>query len=204
MARIIFQIYSVIFEGLYRHMNSSFSLADIQKKDEINAFKHFFESFYPSVCVFARKYLRDEAIAKDFAQESFIEYWKKKENFTDIKAIKGFIYTVTKNKCLNELKLHRVSGNSAKEEILTDEYFYDLIFEEETYAIVHHSVNTLAPQSRKIVWLSMEGKKNQEIAEQLTISVNTVKTLKKNAYKALRNQLKDQIFALAVITQFLN
>ena len=89
----------------------------------------------------------------------FIEYWKKKESFTDIKAIKGFIYTVTKNKCLNELKLRRVRENLVTEEVLTDEYFYELILEEETYAIVHHSVNTLAPQSRKIVWLSMEGKK---------------------------------------------
>ena len=185
-------------------MNPDFSLAGLQQKDDLKAFKNLFESFYPSVCLFARKYLKDLNLAEDFAQESFIEYWKRKENFTDLKAIKGFIYTVTKNKCLNELKLRNTRENLLQIAHSSDEYFYELILEEETYSLVHQAVNRLAPQSRKIVWLSMEGNKNQEIADQLNVSLNTVKTLKKNAYKELRFQLKDSILVLALIGHFLN
>jgi RNA polymerase sigma-70 factor (ECF subfamily) len=174
------------------------------QKDDIKAFKQFFESFYPSVCIFAGKYVKDIALAEDLAQEAFIELWKIKENFTDIKAIKGFIYTVTKNKCLNDIKLSNNRENLLQIANTSDEYFYELILEEETYSIVHQAVNRLAPQSRKIVWLSMEGNKNQEIADLLNISINTVKTLKKNAYKELRNQLKDSILVLALIGYFLN
>lgn len=181
----------------------NFHVTLIQKND-IKAFKQFFESFYPSVCVFARKYLKDSALAEDFAQEAFIEFWKRKENFTDPKAIKGFIYTVTKNKCLNDIKLRKIRENLLQNDILSDEYFYELILEEETYSIVHQAVNRLAPQSRKIVWLSLEGNKNQEIADQLNVSLNTVKTLKKNAYKELRFQLKDHILVLVLIGSFLN
>ncbi len=180
-----------------------FLIALIQN-DDIKAFKQFFESFYPSVCIFAGKYLKDTALAEDFAQEAFIEFWKIKENFTDIKAIKGFIYTVTKNKCLNDIKLRNNRENLLQIANTSDEYFYELILEEETYSIVHQAVNRLAPQSRKIMWLSMEGNKNQEIADQLNVSLNTVKTLKKNAYKELRNQLRDHILILALIGHLLN
>lgn len=75
-------------------MNPNNSLYNLNHKDGIIVFKQFFESFYPSVCVFARKYLKDGDLTEDIAQEAFIEFWKKKEQFTDIKAIKGFIYTV--------------------------------------------------------------------------------------------------------------
>ncbi len=173
-------------------------------QDDIKAFKQFFEGFYPSVCVFARKYLKDAELAEDLAQEAFVEYWKRKENFTDLKAIKGFIYTVTRNKCLNQIKIKGIRENILNNEFLGDDFFYEQILEEETYRIIHNAVDKLAPQTRKIVGLSLEGNKNQDIADQLGISVNTVKTLKKNAYKELRILLKDHVFILLLLNHFLN
>ena len=179
------------------------SFVNLNNKVDIKAFKHFFEGFYPSVCVFAKKYLRDADLAEDLAQEAFIEFWKSREKFTDLKAMKGFIYTVTRNKCFNYIKLRSIRENILKDEFFSDDYFYELIMEEETYSIVHQAVNNLPPQSSRIVWLSMEGNKNQEIADQLNVSINTVKTLKKNAYKTLRTQLNDQLFILFLLSHFL-
>jgi RNA polymerase sigma-70 factor (ECF subfamily) len=178
-------------------------IENIQKED-VKAFKQFFESFYPSVCVFAHKYLKNIELAEDFAQEAFVEYWLRKDNFSEIKAIKGFIYTVTKNKCLNHLKIKSIRENILNNEILSDSFFYELILEEETYRIVHQAVNKLPPQTQKIVWLSLEGNKNQDIADLLAISLNTVKTLKKHAYKDLRVHLKDNVFLLLLLDYFLN
>lgn len=172
------------------------SLACLLNKDDKKAFKQFFESFYPSVCVYAGKYLKDIDLSEDITQEAFIEFWKSKGEFTDIKAIKGYIYTITKNKCLNYLKIKGIRENIMKNDLSEDDYFYEFILEEETYRIVHQAVNKLAPQSCKIIWLSLEGNKNQDIAVHLDVSINTVKTLKKNAYKELRNLLKDHIFFL--------
>lgn len=185
-------------------METDSSLTGFGNIDDIKAFRHFFEGFYPSVCVFAQKYLKDAELAEDISQEAFFEFWVRKDKFTDIKAMKGFIYTVTRNKCLNNIKSRTIRENILKDEISSDDYFYEMVLEEETYSILYKSVNNLAPQSQKIVWLSMEGKKNQEIADQLKISVNTVKTLKKNAYKELRLQLKDHVFVLFLISYFLS
>lgn len=40
---------------------------------------------------------------------------------------------------------------------------------------------------KKIILLNLQGKNNNEVAEELNISVNTVKSLKKSAYMTLRS-----------------
>ena len=177
-------------------------IKDIQQGNRV-AFKQFFEGFYPSACVFAKKYLNDMAMAEDVAQDAFIEFWKKKERFSDYRAVKGFIYTVTRNNCLNQIRIRNLREEILRKELTSDDYFYELVQEEETYRIIYQAINNLANQSRKIILLSMKGYKNPEIAEELYISVNTVKTLKKNAYKELRNKLKDHVFVLFLLNQFL-
>lgn len=175
---------------------------NIQKGDS-KALKHFFESFYPSVCIFARKYLKDVDMAEDIAQEAFIEFWNKREQFSDLRAMKGYIYTVTCNKCLNQIKLSHIREDIRRSQVSSDDYFYELVQEEEIYRIVYQAINDLPTQSRRIILLSLKGYKNREIAEELQVSVNTIKTLKKNAYKELRHKLQDHIFILFILNYIL-
>jgi RNA polymerase sigma-70 factor (ECF subfamily) len=178
-------------------------IRSIQSGDS-KALKQFFESFYPSVCIFARKYVKNMDIAEDIAQESFIEFWRLREQFSDIKALKGFIYTVTRNKCLNQIKLTSIREDILRSQLFSDDFFYEMVQEEETYRILHQAINSLANQSRRILLLSLKGYKISEIADELNISVNTVKTLKKNAYKELRGKLQNHVFALFLLNQLLN
>ncbi|MBN2641854.1 MAG: sigma-70 family RNA polymerase sigma factor, partial [Victivallales bacterium] len=111
----------------------------------MQAFKQFFESFYPSLCILAKKYIKDNDLAEDFAQEAFIEFWQRKEEFQNIRSAKGYLYIVARNKCLNHNKIQNIRENILKNNgISPGEYFYELIFEEETYRIVHSAIKTLA------------------------------------------------------------
>ena len=77
------------------------------------------------------------------------------------------------------------------------EYFFrDIVIEEETYRIVNEAIDALPVQSRRIIKLSLEGKQNKEISEELGISVNTVKSLKYKAMDVLRVALKDYYYLL--------
>ena len=49
----------------------------------------------------------------------------------------------------------------------------------------------LPERKREIIKLSLRGLKNNEISENLGIKLQTVKTLKSQAYKILREQFKD-------------
>lgn len=67
----------------------------------------------------------------------------------------------------------------------------DNLIEQETYYLVYEAINQLAKQSKRIIFLSLRGYSNQEIADIMNISINTVRTLKQNAYKKLRILLKE-------------
>ncbi len=73
------------------------------------------------------------------------------------------------------------------------------VVEEEVYAIIYKAIDELAPQSRKVILLSLQELSNGEIAEKLGISVNSVRTLKQNAYKKLKGLLKDYFYLLFLL-----
>ncbi len=181
----------------------------IQIIDKLNnrdreSLKTFFRSFYPSVCVFANKYVHDSDLSEDFAQEAFLSFWLSEYKFADIKALKGFIYTSARNLCLNYIKSKTIRDGINQTLMKSESFFHDLIVEEETYRIIHQAIEQLPPQSQKIITLFINGYKNPEIADELNISINTVKSLKKSAYSKLKELLKDNVYVLFVLNQFFN
>lgn len=72
--------------------------------------------------------------------------------------------------------------------------FHDYLIEEEMHRIVMEAVDKLPQQSRNIIRLALENHSNAEIAEKLSVSKETVHTLKKGAYKKLRAFLKDYYY----------
>lgn len=154
----------------------------------LDTFKKFYQCLFPVLGVYAYRLVRNEAEAGDVVQESMIIYWEKREQFDSIAGAKAFLYSVTRNRCLNLIR-----DRGIEERYLSySRYFHEkktennLIIENEVYANLHRAIKMLPTQTRKIIKLSMSGMKNQTIAENLDISVNTVKTLKKAGYRFLR------------------
>ena len=74
------------------------------------------------------------------------------------------------------------------------------IIEEEVHREIIAAIEKLPQERRRIVQLSMEGYSQEEIAEELQVSVNTVKTQKRKAYAFLRAELKNLFVFFMVIT----
>lgn len=171
---------------------------------EIKAFERLFVSLYPGLCHIAEHYLQDRALSKDMAQEAFIKWWNKREDFTCLAAMKSFLYLTVKNLCLNYLRDHQHEvewSDSLSEE--SDEDFELFVIEEEAVRALYDAVNRLPRQSANIMRLVLQGAKNQEISEKLGISVNSVKTLKYNAIDTLRNELRNTAFSLLLLDLFI-
>jgi RNA polymerase sigma-70 factor (ECF subfamily) len=180
-------------------MESDFiSIRSIQNGD-ITAFNQFFESFYPSLLFFARKYLHDEEASLDIVQDAFIYFWNKKKDIHSISAAKGYLFKYVKNRSLNYLRDNKGKEKIDPEKIESEIYFRDVIIEDETYQIIYKAIESLSPQGQQVIELTLEGMKNHEIASHLNISVNTVKTIKQRAFKTLRTELKTDFFTLFMI-----
>ena len=174
-------------------------IAGINEKNN-RVFKTFFEKNFSSIVMFADKYLDDMEVAADIAQECFIRLWREKLSFESEEKIKGFLYTSARNLALNELKHEAIVNRYVQKGMIeSEEYFLDNVAEEEVYALVYKAIDELAPQSRKVILMSLQELSNGEIAEQLNISVNSVRTLKQNAYKKLKGLLRDYFYLLFLV-----
>ena len=58
-------------------------VAEIRSGDK-SSFKELFEDYYPILFVFASKYVKDDELCKDIAQETLLSYWEKRKSFEDI------------------------------------------------------------------------------------------------------------------------
>ncbi|WP_372793418.1 RNA polymerase sigma-70 factor [Lutibacter sp.] len=175
----------------------------------LKEYKSLFDKLYTSLCLFANSYLKNLEVSKDIVQEVFIKIWEDKIEFQNENTIKSYLYTSVKNKSLDYLKSKYVKTTehfsiSEMEKLETEPFFLREMVILETSSIIENAINTLPNKCAQIIKLSIKDFTNAEIAEELGISVNTVKTQKKIGYKRLKPLLKDYFILIAFIFESTN
>lgn len=137
-------------------------------------------------------YVRDLPAAEDIAQEVFTRLWERQEDLSKIENVRGYLQYAVKNRSLNYLEHREVVDRYERD------YCEHLKEEEgdaeEYLSLVRNLVNQLPPKRRQVLELNVvEEKSYQEIADQLGISLNTVKDHVKKAYAFLREQARKEI-----------
>ncbi len=167
---------------------------------DIEAFKGLYDNLFRSMCVFAYSLLKEKKETEDIVQDSFIVYWNRRADFRKIDNVKAFLYTIVRNKCLNMLR-DKKAADRYVDYIKNDHSFFfkNEIIKNETYTTLNNAISELPDQTRKIMELSLKGLINKEIAQELNVSVNTIKTLKQNGYKVLREKLSGHLYALILL-----
>lgn len=159
-------------------------------------FKQFFNEFFPAVYALMLKYTKDTDVARDLSQEVFVKAYENREIFETVENARAFLYTIARHLFLNHHKREKIKIQTYSSFLDTkepwEESWLDQVTVIETTRLLHSAIKKLAPQTRKIIQLNLEGKNNNEVAEELGISINTVKSLKKKAYVILRKSLSKE------------
>ncbi|WP_177181289.1 RNA polymerase sigma-70 factor [Parapedobacter koreensis] len=166
------------------------------------AFKAIFDLFNKRLLYLATTIVHDEAMAADIVQDAFVKLWNRRESFNDMMAVKAFLYLCVKNSCRNEYKHNKVVEKylSRQEEPIESPIMMAKIIEAEVLNNLYNAIEKLPVACREVVLLSyFEGMSNQEVAKQLNISINTVKTQKLRALRNLRMFLKDLSPGLVIL-----
>lgn len=172
------------------------------KRGDRKAFRQVFDHFFNALAAFGYKYVNDVEVAEDMAQEAFISFWESRESFEHIAAVKSFLYTSVRNKCLNFLKHENVKKKhepGLKYLLESDQYFANHVIEEEVFNELFVQIRDLPKALQEIMLLALNGLKNAEIAEELGISINTVKTQKKIGYAKIKDKLDPLIRMILLI-----
>jgi RNA polymerase sigma-70 factor (ECF subfamily) len=142
----------------------------------------------------------DAGLAEDLVQEAYLNCWKARMSFSDEQVAKCYLYTSVRNACLNHQRHQKVVKKyeaSALPEDITSSGIIEDIVRAEVLGEMHAAIQGLPEGARNVLKLAFfESLRNDEIAERLGVSVNTVKTQKARALQLLRLRLHPLIFAL--------
>ncbi len=178
-------------------------------KGDEPAFEMIFKGNYNRIIGFCRQFVRDADKSQSLAQEAFVKLWLNKSKIESVNGIKSFLYTAAKTECLNYLRHEKVISNyenkllQTKERLLDSEILESFNFDDleftELKRLIDQAISELPERCRQVFILSrMEGKKNNEIANELDISVKSVEANLTRALKSLRTNLVDYLPAIMV------
>ena len=155
-------------------------------------------SWYILYC-HARKMLQNDEEAKDVVQDVFTTLWAKASDQTIKPPLRAFLYTITRNKILDQLKHSKVKAKymaSLKSEMEQQGQLPDSFVRERDLARqIEKEIQALPPKMRVIFELSRKSyKSHREISTQLNISDKTVKKQVSNALQILKVKLEMFLF----------
>lgn len=166
-------------------------------------FDDFFRAFLNPCTAFIERMMGSKAEAEDLAQDVFLRVWEHWGEFETEENAKAFLYTTARNVCVDRMRRRQAEGHYVarclKEGSEEEPAFLEEVMRQETWRLLHDAIAKLPGQTRQVIQLGMEGHTNEKVGELMGVSVNTVKTLKKNAYAALRDVLSKEHLMLVVI-----
>ncbi|MFR7824036.1 MAG: RNA polymerase sigma factor [Odoribacter splanchnicus] len=138
-------------------------------------------------------------MAEDIVQEIFINIWESNKQYNSINGFKAYLYEAVSNRCADYWK-HRAVEEKYTAHVLYEQKLPDFsVQEEEILRELYAAIGELPQRSQEVILLSLEGKKNQEIAQLLNLSVLTIKTHKKNAFRYLKNRLQNLVLLVMIM-----
>ena len=169
----------------------------IEKGDK-GAFTQAYDRYHKLLYVLAYRYLMNADMAEDVVQHVFARLWEFRSELHVGISLKNYLFTMTKNHVLNLIRNENSAISKNYEIAQSTPVYEDNLIEnlekKELMASFYKAVDMLPPQKRSICLMKVkEELTNQEIAERMNLSVNTVKTHYSEALKMLRIHLSKML-----------
>lgn len=155
---------------------------------------------------YAWQYLGDEELSKDVVHDVFISFHQR--NFSpseqvDEEYLKNYLFLSVRNGSFSLLKKKKIREKYYQDQLLeepSEQTIERNIIRSEVLAAVYSAIETL-PDSCQLIFKKtyLEGLSNIEVAAELNISINTVKTQKQRGMKALKAKLSPELITLFLL-----
>ncbi len=174
-------------------------------RGEVEAFTTIYNKYHKLLYVLAYRYLMDKAMAEDAVQHVFTRFWEFRSELGVSISLKNYLITMTKNHILNVIrnennaivKNYEIAQNAPEYE----DTLIENLEKKELMSLFYEALDKLPPQKREICLMKVrEELTNQEIADRLQLSVNTIKTHYSEALKLLRIHLGKMLIFVTYLT----
>lgn len=185
-----------------QNMTEKQQIESLRCGDE-SAFRCIYDRHYESLCRFADLFLHDTALAEEIVDDAIFYLWEHRVEVEIVYSLRAYLMKSVRNRCLNELNSlsHREELRFSSFSLQENVEFLDTLFIEKEHPLGYlleqeledelvRSIEALPEECRTVFKKSrFEQKKYEEIAQELNISVNTVKYHIKNALAFLQKRM---------------
>ena len=147
---------------------------------------------------YAQRLLGNAHDAEDVVQEIWMKLWDRRDQLEQVKSIEAFSFRMTRNLCLDKIKLKKPQYYDDREE---SAYRFDRTDErpdpelnlelKDTMEQVNYIMGRLPEQQQTVLQLrDIEGLEYDEISELTGMEINTIRVNISRARKKLRDSLE--------------
>lgn len=199
-------LYFITFSFIYCLKNTNFAHAMHMSQETYNDFisgriESFYATAYAPLLMFAIRKLGNDFsfLAEDCVQDAVFEAYQHRSNFDNSAKLKSYLYRCVHNNAITFLRKSNSHSNylasisKENEEAIVNAG----IIEQDVIDILYDAIEQLPQELKSVFEMGFEmGMKNQEIADELGISIATVKKRKAKLIHSLRNKLTDDVMMM--------
>ncbi|MEQ6119123.1 RNA polymerase sigma-70 factor [Reichenbachiella sp. MALMAid0571] len=174
--------------------SSQIQLLGELRKGDVKAFEAIFETYRDKIYAFSYKILKSRDLADELTINVFSKIWEKRASIQPNLAFQSYLFRIAKNQIINLVNKASLDSKLQDQLIVSSQYYRNSTEEEVIYndylSLAEQVLNKMPKQRRKVFRLRNEqGLTYEEIATELGISKNTVKSHLKVATAELRKTL---------------
>ena len=164
--------------------------------DDEQALEKLYKMVFPALVHYAGGITGESNMAEEVVQDVMLKLWQDRFYIVIQGSFKSYLFRTVHNHALNALRQQKTKKQSVNRpgsdelwQFITDHYdlddqVIDQLYADETGELIEKVVDELPEQCRRVFRMSrFEALGNDEIAQQLELSENTIKT---HIYKALQ------------------
>jgi RNA polymerase sigma-70 factor (family 1) len=183
------------------------------QQGDSQAEKQVFQHFFRPLCLYSERITGQLEPAEDIVAEAFVKAWDRRQDFETMDNCKAFLYRVVRNASINfavATRQHRLAHAQieyvAKQDVEDEPALQREILRVELLQEIYEEIDNLPGRCREIFKLIfIHGRSNEEIAAQLSIDPQTVRSQKFRAIQLIKTELlrKGRITSLLLLMALL-
>lgn len=161
-------------------------------------FEVLFREHFDNLMGFVCSYVHDSEVARDLVHDAYMAIWSNRMRLDASRPLTSYLFVLARNYALDWIRHRKVElGNEEAIARMMEEGTGEVEDYEASIAKLREKLGELPDKQREVVVKCfMEGKMYKEVAGELGISLNTVKTHLQRALKFLRDELQDDFILL--------
>jgi len=177
------------------------------RKGNVSAFSYLVEKYQNMVYSLALKLLKNTEDAEEMAQDTFIKAFQKLDMYEGKSKFSTWLYSITYNACISELRKRRIQFSSLEEQRFSDQdemkmnSYLSETKKEDQEKYLNMALGKLPEDDQVLVTLYYyENQSMDDISLITGLTVSNIKVkihrARKKMYELLHDMLKEEIYSL--------